>query len=50
MLEVSMNERERAQIYGLVFLNPYLCGSLLLSFSMSLAMLIFVLFFLAIDC
>jgi hypothetical protein len=40
-----MIEREQAWMYGLIFLNPNLSGSLLLPFSMSLAMLIFVLFF-----
>jgi hypothetical protein len=40
---------ERAWIYGLVFLNSYLSGSLLLPLSMSLALQIFVLFFLVLD-
>ena len=40
-----MIERERAWIYKLVFLNPYVSGSLLLPFSMSLAMLIVGCFF-----
>jgi hypothetical protein len=35
-----MIERERARIYKLVFLDPYVSGSLLLPFSMSLAKLI----------
>jgi hypothetical protein len=44
-----MIAREPARIYGLVSLNPYLSGSLLMPFSMSLALQIFVLFFLVLD-
>jgi hypothetical protein len=50
MLKASIIERERAGMYRLVFLNPYLSGSLLLPFSMSLVVLIFVVFFLVLDC
>jgi hypothetical protein len=37
-LEASMIKREQAQIYGLVFLNPYLSGSLPPPYSVSLTM------------
>jgi hypothetical protein len=37
-LKASIIKRERAQIYGLVFLKPYLSGSMLPPFSMYLAM------------
>jgi hypothetical protein len=49
MLEALMIKSEQARIYGLVFLKPYLSGSLLPPFSMSLAMQISVLFFLVLD-
>jgi hypothetical protein len=42
----SFDDQERMDwIYGLVFLKPYLSGSLLPPFSMSLAMQFYVLFF-----
>jgi hypothetical protein len=44
-LEASVIKIERAQIYGLVFLKPYLSRSLLPPFFMSLAMHTYVLFF-----
>jgi len=47
----SFDNRERmSSDLQTCFLNPYLSGSLLLPFSMSLATLIFVLFFLTLDC
>jgi hypothetical protein len=48
-LKASMIKRERARIDGFVFLKPFLSGSLLPHFSMSLVMQIFVLFFIVLD-
>jgi hypothetical protein len=48
-LEALMTMRERARINKLVFLNPYLSESLLISFPMSLAFLIFLHFLLILD-
>jgi hypothetical protein len=48
-LEASMIKRGRGRIYGLVFSKPYLSGSLLPPYLVSLAMQIFFLFFLVLD-
>ena len=45
MLKSSMIKSEQAWINGLVFLEPFLSGSLLPPYSMSLAINVFVLFF-----